>query len=73
MMMSWLNLAGALAGFAGSMMMAFSFVKLPGEAYQISKRGKRIQIAGIRRGRFLSGAILLAVGFAFTLAGTLIG
>jgi hypothetical protein len=69
----WLNLLGALATFAGSMMMAFSIGKLPGEAYQINKRGKKVQMAGIRRGRFLSGAILLAVGFAFTLARVLIG
>jgi len=48
----WLNLVAALATFAGSMMMAFSVGKLPGEAYQIDKRGKKIQIAGIRRGRF---------------------
>jgi len=62
---------GVLASFAGSLMMALSVGKLPAEAFQINKRGKRIQIAGIRRGRFLSGAILLAVGFAFMSAGLL--
>ena len=68
-----LHLLAALATFAGSMMMALSVGKLPGDSYQINKRGKRIQIAGIRRGRFLSGAILLTVGSALMLAGVMIG
>jgi drug/metabolite transporter (DMT)-like permease len=67
----WLNRVGLFASFVASVLIALSIDRLPSEAYQADERGRKIQIAAIRRPRFLRwGLILLALGFAISFVAT---
>ncbi len=68
----WCNRVGLIVSFIGSIVIAWSVGRLPSEAYQIDDQGKKIQIAAFRRGRFIAGVALLAVGFAILLAASFI-
>jgi len=62
----WLKL-GPILNFAGTIMIAFSFEKNPGEAGQIVN-GRRVYLASVLHPRmFRAGFFLLAGGFLLNL------
>jgi len=56
--------------FVGSILLAFSVIKNPGNAHQ-RKNNKKIYLASVLLNRFRAGIILLIVGFGLQLLITL--
>jgi len=59
----FLNLIGIITSFVGSLILAFSISKNPGEAYQ-TVRGKKKYLTIIHLCLFRSGVVLIVLGFA---------
>lgn len=64
--MEILNLAGLILSFVGTLLVTFSVIKNPGEAYQEVK-GKKFYLASIILNKFRWGVGILAIGFLLQL------
>jgi len=64
--MAWLSFAGLVLNFFGTIMVAFSFGKNLGDAYQEDSKRRKIYLASLLYPQlFKAGLMTVAVGFVF--------